>query len=277
MRLSVYCAENYNISRRQAKEAVKNGLISINKSIIKKDIEIDGTENITADFTIKQLNYNLSDYLLYQDDNYVFLYKPPFLHSERLHIDDDLTISDIYKNFPDYNSLSRLDYEADGIIGMINKNIKINNISKSYYAFVNGEFPEYIEIAKKIDAVNKKKVKVLDNNDDGFPAVMKKVKFNGKISLIEVTLEKAARHQVRAFSDYLNHSIIGDKIYNGLQFKRLCLHCFKYTINDKTFTVIKKQNCFFICMILLNINRFIPVVLNNIFYNLFFKIIYFEP
>lgn len=41
MRLSVYCAENYNISRRQAKEAVKNGLISINKSIIKKDIEID--------------------------------------------------------------------------------------------------------------------------------------------------------------------------------------------------------------------------------------------
>ena len=198
MRLSVYCAENYNISRRQAKEAVKNGLISINKSIIKKDIEID----------------------------------------------DDLTISDIYKNFPDYNSLSRLDYEADGIIGMINKNIKINNISKSYYAFVNGEFPEYIEIAKKIDAVNKKKVKVLDNNDDGFPAVMKKVKFNGKISLIEVTLEKAARHQVRAFSDYLNHSIIGDKIYNGLQFKRLCLHCFKYTINDKTFYCHQKTELF---------------------------------
>ena len=244
MRLSVYCAENYNISRRQEKEAVKNCLISINKSIIKKDIEIDGTENITADFTIKQLNYNLSDYLLYQDDNYVFLYKPPFLHSERLHIDDDLTISDIYKNFPDYNSLSRLDYEADGIIGMINKNIKINNISKSYYAFVNGEFPEYIEIAKKIDAVNKKKVKVLDNNDDGFPAVMKKVKFNGKISLIEVTLEKAARHQVRAFSDYLNHSIIGDKIYNGLQFKRLCLHCFKYTINDKTFYCHQKTELF---------------------------------
>lgn len=127
---------------------------------------------------------------------------------------------------------------------MINKNIKINNISKSYYAFVNGEFPEYIEIAKKIDAVNKKKVKVLDNNNDGFPAVMKKVKFNGKISLIEVTLEKFARHQVRAFSDYLNHSIIGDKIYNGLQFKRLCLHCFKYTINDKTFYCHQKTELF---------------------------------
>lgn len=243
MRLSVYCAEKFKISRRQVKEAIKNGLISIDKSIITKDIEITGTENIKADFNIKQLDYNLSDYLLYQDDNYVFLYKPPFIHSERLHIDDDLTVSDIYKNFPEYSPLSRLDYEADGIIGMIHKDTQLNNISKSYYAFVNGEFPEYIELSKKIDADNKKKVKVLDDNT-GFPAVMKRIKFNGKISLIEVTLEKAARHQVRAFSAYLNHSIIGDKIYNGLPFERLCLHCFKYTINNKTFYCQKQTEIF---------------------------------
>ena len=244
MRLSVYCAEKFKISRRQVKEAIKNGLISIDKSIITKDIEITGTENIKADFNVKQLNYNLSDYLLYLDDNYVFLYKPPFIHSERLHIDDDLTVSDIYKNFPEYSPLSRLDYEADGIIGMIHKDTQLNNISKSYYAFVNGEFPEYIELSKKIDADNKKKVKVLDDNT-GFPAVMKRIKFNGKISLIEVTLEKAARHQVRAFSAYLNHSIIGDKLYNGLPFERLCLHCFKYTINDKTFYCQKQTEIFF--------------------------------
>lgn len=243
MRLSVYCAEKFKISRRQAKDALKNGLISIDKSIITKDIEIAGNENIKADFNVKQLNYNLSDYLLYLDDNYVFLYKPPFIHSERLHIDDDLTVSDIYKNFPEYSPLSRLDYEADGIIGMIYKDTQLNNISKSYYAFVNGEFPEYIKLSKKIDADNKKKVKVLDD-DTGFPAVMKKIKFNGKISLIEVTLEKAARHQVRAFSAYLNHSIIGDKLYNGLPFERLCLHCFKYTINDKTFYCQKQTESF---------------------------------
>ena len=243
MRLSVYCAEKFKISRRQVKEAIKNGLISIDKSIITKDIEITGTENIKADFNKKQIDYNLSDYLLYQDDNYVFLYKPPFIHSERLHIDDDLTVSDIYKNFPEYSPLSRLDYEADGIIGMIHKDTQLNNISKSYYAFVNGEFPEYIKLSKKIDADNKKKVKILDD-DTGFPAVMKRIKFNGKISLIEVTLEKAARHQVRAFSAYLNHSIIGDKLYNGLPFERLCLHCFKYTINNKTFYCQKQTEIF---------------------------------
>lgn len=243
MRLSVYCAKKFKISRRQVRQAIKNGLISIDKSIITKDIEITGTENIKADFNIKQLDYNLSDYLLYQDDNYVFLYKPPFIHSERLHIDDDLTVSDIYKNFPEYSPLSRLDYEADGIIGMIHKDTQLNNISKSYYAFVNGKFPEYIKLSKKIDADNKKKVKILDD-DTGFPAVMKRIKFNGKISLIEVTLEKAARHQVRAFSAYLNHSIIGDKLYNGLPFERLCLHCFKYTINNKTFYCQKQTEIF---------------------------------
>ena len=200
MRLSVYCAEKFKISRRQVKEAIKNGLISIDKSIITKDIEITGTENIKADFNVKQL-------------------------------------------FPEYSPLSRLDYEADGIIGMIHKDTQLNNISKSYYAFVNGEFPEYIELSKKIDADNKKKVKVLDDNT-GFPAVMKRIKFNGKISLIEVTLEKAARHQVRAFSAYLNHSIIGDKLYNGLPFERLCLHCFKYTINNKTFYCQKQTEIF---------------------------------
>lgn len=243
MRLSLYCAKNFNISRRQAKDAIKNGLISIEQKIIKKDMEVNGCENITADFTHKIINYNLSDYLLYQDESCVFLYKPPFMHSERLHIDDDVTVSDIYTNFPQYRPLSRLDYEADGIIGMIHKNAALKNISKSYYAVVSGDFPEYVTLSNKIDAADRKKVKVLNDNN-GFPAVMKKLKYDGKFSLISVTLEKAARHQVRAFSACLTHAIAGDKIYGGIPFKRLCLHCYKYTINDKTCFCEKATNAF---------------------------------
>lgn len=244
MKLSQYCAERFNISRRQAKQAIKNGLISIEKKVIKKDTEISSAENITADFSVKPLNYDFRDYLLYQDENYVFLYKPSFMHSEKLHINDDLTVSDIYQNFPQYQPLSRLDYEADGIIGMINKNTELHNISKSYYAIVSGNFPEYIKISNKIDAANRKKVKVLENDDSGFPAIMKRIKYNGNISLISVTLEKAARHQVRAFSAYLSHSILGDKIYNGIPYKRLCLHCYKYTINNKTYYCEKETEAF---------------------------------
>ncbi len=243
MKLSEYCAEHFNISKRKAKNTIKSGLISIDKSIITKDIDIIGNENIIFNTQITPIYYNLDDYLLYKDDNYIFLYKPAFMHSERLYINDKLTISDVYKNFPAYKPLSRLDYEADGIIGMINKNIDIYNISKSYYAFVSGNFPKYIEISNKIDAKNNKKVKVLPDTS-GFPAVMKNIKYNGKISIVDVTLQKATRHQVRAFSAYLSYPIIGDKIYNGLFYNRLCLHCYKYTINDKSFHCEKQTQLF---------------------------------
>ncbi len=246
MRLSVFIAQKYNISRRTAKEYIKNGFVISGKSIITKDIDILGNEDIILNVPQNNISYNLNDYIIYQDNNYIFFYKPPFMHSERHTISDSLTVSDIYKNFPDFKPLSRLDYEADGVIGIISKNIPLNNISKSYYAVVCGDFKSNITLSNKIDADNKQKVKVLEDNG-GFPAVIKKVSSNGKYSLVSVALEKAARHQVRAFLSYLHFPILGDKLYGGANFKRLCLHCFSYTINDVT-VMCKKQTDEFLKM-----------------------------
>lgn len=246
MRLSVFIAQKYNISRRTAKEYIKNGFVISGKSIITKDINILGNEAIILNVPQNNISYNLNDYIIYQDNNYIFFYKPPFMHSERHTISDSLTVSDIYKNFPDFKPLSRLDYEADGVIGIISKNIPLNNISKSYYAVVCGDFKSNITLSNKIDADNKQKVKVLEDNG-AFPAVIKKVSSNGKYSLVSVALEKAARHQVRAFLSYLHFPILGDKLYGGANFKRLCLHCFSYTINDVT-VMCKKQTDEFLKM-----------------------------
>lgn len=243
MRLSIYITEKYNISRRSAKEYIKNGLVSCGKRIITKDIEISGSEDIILNIQKQELSYNIHDFMLYKDNKYIFFYKPPFMHSERQKISDSLTISDIYKDFPDYMPLSRLDYEADGVVGLISKNNVLKNISKSYYAIVKGNFCQDVTISKKIDADNKKKVKVLESND-GFPAYIKRIEYNGKYSLVSVTLEKAARHQVRAFLSYLDFAILGDKLYGGESFERLCLHCFSYTINDKTVLCEKQTEKF---------------------------------
>ena len=128
MRLSIFIAKTYNISRRQAKDAVKNGLVTIEKSIITKDIDVNGNENIIYNISNKSISYEINDYLLYKDKEYMFLYKPSFMHSDRHSITDELTISDIYSDFPDYKPLSRLDYEADGVVGAINKHINLKNI-----------------------------------------------------------------------------------------------------------------------------------------------------
>lgn len=243
MRLSVFIARKYNISRRIAKDYIKNGCIISGKTIITKDIDIFGSEDVVLNIPHQNISYDLNDYILYKDDDYVFFYKPPFMHSERHTISDNLTVSDIYKNFPDFKPLSRLDYEADGVIGIISKDIPLNDISKSYYAVICGDFKTDITLSNKIDADNKKKVKVLEDNS-GFPAVIKNINSNGKYSLVSVTLEKAARHQVRAFLSYLNFPILGDKLYGGEDFKRLCLHCFSYTINDKTILCEKQTDEF---------------------------------
>lgn len=232
MRLSAYCAKILNISRREAKELIKERLILVNNITATKDIEVEGCEKIQSLISRKENSFNINDYIIKQSEDYVFLYKPPFIHSDRIRTNDEFALSDVTDLLKDYTPLSRLDYEADGVVGLINKNIKLHNIQKKYLAIVHGLFPDEIILSKKIDAYKRKKVAVLDENS-GFKTVMKNLEFNGKYSLIEVTLEKAARHQVRAFCAYTGHPILGDKLY-GLSdnFERLCLHCKEYTIND---------------------------------------------
>lgn len=94
-----------------------------------------------------------------------------------------------------------------------------------------GEFPDKITLAHSIDAHKTKKVKIIED-DSGYPTLMEKLCFNGEYSLISVTLAKAARHQVRSFCAYLGHPILGDTLYGGNEFQRICLHCESYKINN---------------------------------------------
>lgn len=233
MRLSAYCSKILNMPRREAKQAIKDGLILINGKRAKKDIEVSGTENVSTEIRKENPQFNAEEYELYKDNQYVFLYKPPFMHSERIKQTDPLTMSDIFKSYPQYTPLSRLDYETDGVTAAINNDTDIYKISKTYLAVTAGKFPDNLTISNKIDASRRIKVKVL-NDTGGFKTYMRRLSFDGTKSMIEVTLEKAARHQVRAFAAYAGHPILGDKIYGAGEPHRLMLHCKSYTINDKT-------------------------------------------
>lgn len=244
MRLSAYCAKILNISRREAKELIKDRLILVNNTTATKDIEVEGSEKIKSLISRKENSFNIDDFIIKQTENYVFLYKPPFIHSDRLRTNDNFALSDITDLLENYKPLSRLDYEADGVVGLINKNIELYNIQKKYLAIVYGLFPDEIILSNKIDADKRKKVAVLDENT-GHKTTMKNIEYNGKYSLIEVTLEKAARHQVRAFCAYTGHPILGDKLY-GLHhnFERLSLHCKEYIINDTKAECSKQTDSF---------------------------------
>ena len=229
MRISARLTQLYPSSRRASKAALRQGLVTLDGKIITKDIEISsGVVEYLG--TINTPNFNPEDYILAKHRQVIFLYKPPFMHSDRLHPSDNLTVSDIVKSMPDYKSISRLDYETDGIIAAVRDNLKIQTVKKRYLALVSGSFPEILTANWSIDADNKRKVKVI-NDGNGNITFMKKIMEKNGISLIEAVLQKAARHQIRAFCAYAGYPIVGDKLYGGQEFSRLCLHSESIEIN----------------------------------------------
>ncbi len=230
MRLSIIVANKYKFSRRYVKKAIKEGLIRVDNNIIYKDINTT-SNNIEYIGNINVPKFDVNNYILKKTDKVIFLYKPPFIHSQRLKPSDDFTISDILDYFQEYRSISRLDYETDGIIAIVNKNYEINSLKKRYLAIVEGSFPEKLNIKWSIDADNKKKVKIIPDNNGNYTEI-KKIRENNISSLIEITLEKANRHQIRAICSYAGYPIIGDKIYGGINYTRLCLHSESILVND---------------------------------------------
>ncbi|MGA1847090.1 pseudouridine synthase family protein [Deferribacter abyssi] len=232
MKISDYLANKYNISKRLAKKYIKEGFVFVDQKIIKKDFEISNNSKIILNVNQKTFTYNINNYLIRKYDNILFLYKPPFMHTERLRIEDDLTISDIVsKEFPEYILISRLDFETDGVIGAIKKDYIIEIMQKKYYAVVKGNFQKEVKLSKKIDYKKRKKVKVLDEDDEN-ETIIRPLNFNNGFSLVEIILEKAKRHQIRAYLSYLGHPILGDKLYGGQQFERMMLSCIYTKINE---------------------------------------------
>lgn len=231
MRLSALTAKKFGISRRNAKELIRDAKVRIDGRIVKSDIEVEEDENIEAEIEKTGVDFNLADYFLEISGNMLFLYKPPFMHSERHRPEDPLCLSDIVESdYPDYKLISRLDYSVDGIVAAIQNKSFAADTHKKYLAFVSGDFSHTITMSNKIDADKKKKVKVMEDHT-GFKTVIRKVEKYGDVSLVEISLIKAARHQVRAFLSYHGHPILGDELYDGEAFDRIMLHCSEYTLN----------------------------------------------
>ncbi len=243
MRLSIQLVTLYKISRREAKEAIKNGLVKVNDNITTKDIDVLVSDTITLSQDDKMLEFNIDDYVLSKHNDIIFLYKPPFMHYERLRKSDELTMSDIVDTLDNYVGLSRLDYEVDGVIACVKAGYNITKLKKKYLAIVSGDFPAIVDVAWSIDANKRKSVQVIKDNK-GNHTIMRKIKYNGKYSLIEVEVEKAARHQVRAFCAASGHAILGDRLYGGDDFHRLCLHCYEYHVNNYIETANEYTNKF---------------------------------
>jgi len=225
--------KKYDLSGRQAKKLIKKGCVLLNdKPVNSRYIEKSGTDKITVNLKRPEIIYDTHDFFIKQTPHVLFLYKPPFMHTERITPFDPLTLQDIVQNeFPGYKLISRLDFETDGIVAAI-RDLPEYSTQKQYLAFICGKLRENIKLSYEIDASHRKKVKVLNKQGNNTTILnpIKHFKDNSgdEVTLIGVSLNYAARHQIRALCAHIGMPIVGDTLYGFKDYKRMLLHC-KYT------------------------------------------------
>jgi 23S rRNA-/tRNA-specific pseudouridylate synthase len=230
MRISKALSVQYGFSTRLAKKYIKDGQVKLNGSIIKKDLDYtDGELELSAD--TKRPEVNPLDYVAREFDNLVFFDKPAFIHTDLQKPDDPLTMHDILRAYSDeFGYISRLDYTTDGVICAVRNGFFVFETKKVYLALTSGHFEKQLTVDNKIDADKRRRVKVLDEQG-GYSTLFTPVKKIGENTLVQAEIEKAARHQLRAYLSHLGHPIVGDELYDGTPHDRVMLHCKETYVN----------------------------------------------
>ena len=206
------------ISNKKAKEMIDRGLVQANG----KRINL-ARENLPAStrFHITQLK---STKILFKDNNLLALDKPAFVESH-----------DLCREFPEWVLLHRLDRETSGVILLVKENSDFHikakkafankEVYKEYRALVSGFISEERSIDERILTIKKgfAKSKI---SKDGFEAHthITPLSISGKKTLLKVIITTGRTHQIRIHLKHIGHSIIGDKIYGGINAARLMLH-----------------------------------------------------
>lgn len=203
------------------------------------------------DTSFLEPNGNLNTEISFEDEN-VIVFNKPFdmpVHPSINHQGDTLGnyFSYLYPN-KTFRPIIRLDRNTSGLCivaknqrsaGMLQKQIK-----KVYYAVVSGLVDDFGTIDAPIKREDNSIIKRTIAND-GQTSIThyKRLSYNGKYSLVEVTLETGRTHQIRVHFSYIGHALAGDDLYGGItkDIHRQALHCGKLSFPniDDNFKIIE--------------------------------------
>ncbi len=243
-------------SRNKIIKLIKNKQVYINNTIVKKpNTKTKENDNIIIKIYKKKKNIKFKIKLnIVYEDNYILIINKksglvvhPGIGNENNTLMNSLIYNypKINNNIPRYGIIHRLDKNTTGLI-IIAKNINTYNILiekmkkrkiiRIYKTIVWGEI-KYNGLINKPISRNKKKRTIMSINTDGKQAITTfKVIENFKyFTFLNVKLYTGRTHQIRVHMKYINHPIIGDKVYKNNIF-------YKKKINKNINKLIKKLN-----------------------------------
>lgn len=176
--------------------------------------------------------------IVFEDDDAVVFDKPPGVpvHQSFGHRNDTLAnlFAALYPDRP-FRAINRLDKNTSGLCvcakNRLAASLLAGNVSKVYYAVVDGDISEPGEISAPIARVSDSIIlrEVRDISAGGQPAVTLYnpiLRKNGR-TLLEIKLLTGRTHQIRVHFSHIGYPLCGDSMYGGdcSAISRQALHC----------------------------------------------------
>ena len=168
---------------------------------------------------------NPSDLIVFENDDYWVINKPPFVSTLEDRVDKDHILS-LFKEMAETVFVChRLDKETSGALLLAKNEEAYRNaalqfehreVEKVYHAIVEGRFTdEVIKVEVPLKVAGSGQVRI--DNRQGKPAetLFRLGETFGKYTLVEAKPISGRRHQIRVHLQYLNFPICGDTQYGG--------------------------------------------------------------
>jgi len=261
MRIDIFLSSKFTYhSRNQWQNIIKQGDILLNNHKTKASRKLQTGEEISYIANIEEPSINKNWELIYEDEFFLLINKPPNLPSHPAGIFFKNTLwALLVEKYGKIYIINRLDRETSGlmIIGktsdiarLFSKMGQNSQIKKKYYCLIHGIFPNEINAKGFIfndlnSQVLKKRayshIKPTSLKYETAVTEFKLLKQSKTLSLVEAKLETGRLHQIRATLCSLNFPIVGDKLYgiNDLFFLKFAQNAL--TKEDKQLLILNRQ------------------------------------
>lgn len=238
LRLDKAVADATELSRSQANEQIKKGLVLVNGQPAKAKYSVQLGDLVSYQMPEEEvLEYQAEDIpieIIYEDSDLAIINKSQgmVVHPSAGHTSGTLVNALMY-HIKDLSSINgvvrpgivhRIDKDTSGLL-MVAKNDKAHNILadelkakkslRKYLAIVHGNLPNdrgMIEAPIGRSDKDRKKQAVSFKGKDAVTRFNVLERF-GDYTLVELTLETGRTHQIRVHMAYIGHPVAGDPLY----------------------------------------------------------------
>lgn len=242
IRLDVFLTENTNFSRSYLKTLNQQGLISLNGKIVKSGEKLKvGDKIIVKEKPVEQISAqpeNIPLDIVYEDDDLLVINKQvglvvhpcsttknhTLVNALMYHIKNLSTINGVLRP----GIVHRLDKDTAGLMLVaktdfahkkLSEQLKDKTLNREYKALIKGRIIKDFEVEGYLgrNPHNREQMAVVGEKNGKYSKTIFTIdKVYNHYTLLNCKLTTGRTHQIRAHLKHINHPIVGDKLYGGL-------------------------------------------------------------